>query len=295
MHDTAAPSRASGIRIAHASKTPWTAPPAVRGGTIVFKTLLEGVEGTPDNYQLLLADTAVDFKSPRHRHNFDQVRFGLTGRTNIGPHQNLEECDLAYFPEGTYYGPQDQQLVGATSLSMVIQFGGPSGNGYMSLSQLRTGFAQLAQEGSFEAGVYRRNTPAPDGRKNQDSYEAIWEGQHGRPLAYERPRYMDPVHMREPHFDWLPAPGALGVSTKHLGTFTECGIRIDFLRLESLAQHTLAPCGQTQILFVRHGSGRFNDEDTWETHTAVHVHAGQHLAMIAESPTEALLLRLPAF
>src|SRR2546427_13294294 len=104
------------MRLAHFETTPWTPVPAVRGGTIVFKTMLEGQENTPDNYHLLLADTGVTFKSPRHRHNFDQLRFSVAGTTNIGVKRNLEEGDVAYFPEGTYYGPQDQESVGQDSL-----------------------------------------------------------------------------------------------------------------------------------------------------------------------------------
>jgi hypothetical protein len=78
------------MRIAHSETTPWGPVRSTRGGVIKFKTLLEGREGRPDNYQLLLADTDPSFKSPRHRHNFDQVRFALTGATNIGPKRNLE-------------------------------------------------------------------------------------------------------------------------------------------------------------------------------------------------------------
>lgn len=154
------------MRLAHSQTTPWTPTPAVRGGTIKFKTLLEGQEGTPTNYQLLLADTDVSFKSPRHRHNFDQLRFSLTGATNIGPKRNLEEGDLAYFPEGTYYGPQNQEEVGKDSLTMVIQFGGPSGNGYMSMRQLNDGVDKLEAEGRLEGCVFTRNVPETDSRKN---------------------------------------------------------------------------------------------------------------------------------
>ena len=111
------------MRLAHSETTPWTPVPPMRGGTIEFKTMLEGREGAPDNYQLLLANTDLTFMSPRHRHNFDQLRYSLEGATNIGPKRNMEQGDLAYFPEGTYYGPQVQQEVGQTSLAMVIQGG----------------------------------------------------------------------------------------------------------------------------------------------------------------------------
>mgnify|MGYP003348597327 FL=1 len=63
------------MKIANAETTPFTPPPPSRGGRIDFKTLLEGRPGALNNYQLLLADTDISFKSPRHRHNFEQLRY----------------------------------------------------------------------------------------------------------------------------------------------------------------------------------------------------------------------------
>jgi hypothetical protein len=281
------------MRVVHSEKTPWKPVRGLRGGTIEFKTLLEGEEGRPDNYQLLLANTDLNFQSPRHRHNFDQLRYSLAGSTNYGPRQNLEEGDLAYFPEGTYYGPQKQEEVGASSLSMVIQFGGPSGNGYMSLRQPFEGFDKLQAEGNFENGVFKRNSPGHDGRLNHDAYEAVWEFHNKRPVAYPKPRFMDPVHVREANFEWQPLPGQSGVATKHLGTFTEKGVGVHFVRIESGAIYSLPAARQTQLVFVKEGTGRFGSGDEWFRHTAVHVSAGEATDMRAATLTEAMLLLLP--
>jgi len=282
------------MRIAHSTTTPWGPVRSTRGGVIKFKTLLEGREGRPDNYQLLLADTDPSFKSPRHRHNFDQVRFALTGSTNIGPKRNLEPGDLAYFPEGTYYGPQDQEEVGKQSLTMVIQFGGPSGNGYMSMGQHDENARQLRAHGDFEGGVYKRHSPAADGCKNQDAYEAIWEHHSGRPIEYQRPRFMDPIHFREPHFEWLPLAGNPGVATKDIGSFTEKGVKVSFVQLKPGASHTLAAQPQQQLLFVRAGTGQFgNKAGEWMEHTAVDISPGEAVAMTATTLTEAMVLVFP--
>lgn len=281
------------MRLAHAETTPWTVVRPVRGGTIEFMTLLEGQEHTPDNYQLLLANTDVSFKSPRHRHNFDQVRYSLRGATNIGAKRNLEEGDLGYFPEGTYYGPQDQESVGDTSLAMVIQFGGPSGSGYMSKRQMEEGFDLLQKDGRFESGVYKRNEPAPDGRVNQDSYEAIWEHQNGRSIHYSKPRFLDPVHFRESNFEWLPVADTPGVQCKDIGSFTERGVAVSFLRLEAGARHVLAAAPQTQILFVKQGEGRIGDDRHWSQHTAAHLDPGEGAALRATTLSELMVLRLP--
>ncbi len=92
------------MNIGHAETIPWGPARNVRGGRIVFKDLLQGAERTPTNFWLVIADTDATFKSPRHRHNFDQIRITLEGSTNFGPRHNIEVGDVAYFPEGTHYG-----------------------------------------------------------------------------------------------------------------------------------------------------------------------------------------------
>jgi hypothetical protein len=283
------------MRLARAETTPFTAVPPVRGGTIAFKTLLEGRDGSPDNYQLVLADTDVSFQSPRHRHNFDQFRLSVQGATNIGPKRNLEEGDLAYFPEGTYYGPQTQQEVGSNSLCMVIQFGGPSGNGYMSRQQMQEGFARLGEHGRFEDGVYRRAAPAPDGRMNQDAYEAIWEHMNGRPVSYSKPRFLDPVHVREPNFEWQSVAGAPGAATKQLGSFTEKGVGARAVRVGAGSSLTLEALPQLQIVFIKDGTGQFGNGEAWSRHTAVELAAGESATMNASTDTEAVVLALTRF
>jgi hypothetical protein len=283
------------MRLAHSETTPWSPPRKVRGGIIKFKTLLEGDEGTPANYQLLLADTDPSFWSPRHRHNFDQVRFALDGSTNIGPKRNLEPGDLAYFPEGTYYGPQNQQEVGRDSLTMVVQFGGPSGNGYMSIRQTDAGLEALKQHGDFEAGVYKRHEPGADGRKNQDAFEAIWEQQNGRDIEYQKPRFMDAIHFREANFEWQPVAGSPGVATKDIGSFTEKGVRVYFVQLQAGASYELPAQPQKQLLFVRDGNGRFADAGEWAAHTAVDLGPGESTRMTAATLTEAMVLLFPRF
>lgn len=283
------------MRLTHAEATPWGPVRTGRGGLITFKTLLEGKEGTPTNYQLLLANTDVSFKSPRHRHNFDQLRFSLEGATNIGPKRNLEEDDLAYFPEGTYYGPQNQEEVGNQSLSMVVQFGGPSGDGYMSMRQYDEGFQQLGTEGDFEGGIYKRWQPAPDSKKNQDSYEAIWEHNHGRAVQYQKPRFLDAIHFREANFQWQTVEGTRGVAIKDIGSFTERAVKIYFIELQAGAHHQLAARQQEQLLFVKSGSGKFDNHASWSAHTAVELASGEVIDMAADTLTVAVVLVFPSF
>lgn len=201
--------------------------------------------------------------------------------------------DAADAAKRTYYGPQDQESVGNDSLSMVVQFGGPCGNGYMSRRQLSDSFAKLENEGRFEGGVNRRNTPAPDGRINQDSYEAIWEYQNSRPITYSKPRFMDLVHFREQNFEWQAVADKTGTAIKHIASLTEKGVAIFFVRLDAGAQYTLKAAQQTQLVFIKHGTGKFASGDSWLQHTAVQVSVAESLDMQASTPTEAVVLLLP--
>jgi quercetin dioxygenase-like cupin family protein len=100
--------------------------PEFRGGGKLFRTLLAGEEGDPGNFRLVYVRVNSKISTPRHRHNFDQLRLALEGAINYGPDQWIEPGELAYFPEGTPYGPEeaDNERLGVT-----IQFGGDSGEG----------------------------------------------------------------------------------------------------------------------------------------------------------------------
>jgi len=283
------------MRIAHAEDLPWTNPPALRGGTIRFKTLLEGIEGTPNNYQMFLADTDVSFSSPRHRHNFDQVRFGIAGRTSFGPKQMLAEGDTVYFPEGTHYGPQDQHETGSSSISLVIQFGGPDGNGYMSHDQMRLHFERLSATGTFDSGVFRRHTPAAHERANQDAYEAVWQSSNGRAVQYSKPRFAAPLHMHEAHFAWMPIAGSPGTSTKRMGCFTERDIDIGFTFLEAGSTLVVPPSKQIRLMFVKEGTGSLGLQERWQNHTAIELPAGESIQLRASASSTLLTLNLPHF
>jgi hypothetical protein len=133
--------------IAHAEKTHWGAVSGHRAGAIDFKRLLQGESNAPDNFELSLVRTAGDYYTPRHRHNFDQVRFCLEGAMNYAPNKNLRVGSVGYFPEGTFYGPQ-QDAEG--SIVLLLQMGGAAGFGFMSYQQLNSGYERLADLGQFD-------------------------------------------------------------------------------------------------------------------------------------------------
>ena len=193
-----------------------------------IKVMLEGREGTLDNFRLFHSvNQEGGWEAPRHRHNFEQIRFPLSGGFEYAPDKVLQAGWVGYFPEGVYYGPQIRHK----GLKMVVlQFGGASLSGYMSTVQRRRGFNELKAKGTFSKGVY--SWVDEGGRKhNQDAFEATWEHINGRKLVYPRPRYDGLIMMDPAAYAWVDDPQQPGLSRKPLGTFTEREIRVDFVRL----------------------------------------------------------------
>ncbi|HKF28874.1 MAG TPA: hypothetical protein VKB29_06580 [Candidatus Binataceae bacterium] len=65
------------MHVAHGSRMTFGPVSGHRSGGIDFKRLIQGTPGALDNFELSLVRTAGDYYTPRHRHNFDQVRLCL--------------------------------------------------------------------------------------------------------------------------------------------------------------------------------------------------------------------------
>ena len=74
-----------------------------REGNISFKYLLKGRAGSPQNYELSHVRTRDRFYGPPHRHNFDQIRYILSGTFGQPGKLELKAGELGYYPEGTPY------------------------------------------------------------------------------------------------------------------------------------------------------------------------------------------------
>jgi hypothetical protein len=165
--------------------------------------------------------------TPRHRHNFDQIRYTLTGVQSTG-HGDLGPGEIGYFPEGAYYGPQSQQ---GDCLALVLQFQGASFEHLLSNEEMNETYEKLIAAGAkFENGLYRGLT-ADGRRKNKDSYVAIWEEHEGRKLKFPASRYRTPVMMLPDNFRWVADRKRPGIESKHLGVFSEMRTGIGFFRL----------------------------------------------------------------
>jgi hypothetical protein len=210
--------------------------------------------------------------TPRHKHNFDQIRFTLegvqsTGQGDLGPNE------IGYFPEGTPYGPQQQE---GDCLALVLQFQGASGEHLLSNEEMNaTHGKMLAEGGVFENGVYK-GRPSDPHPKNKDAYEAIWEEHEGRELTFPAPRYRDPVMMLADNFSFVPDRKRPGVEVKHLGTFSEMRHGLSFVRLVPGARIAPETLEDAEIRFVLEGSVRYQGRE-WGSGTYFWIPAGAPL------------------
>lgn len=257
----------------------------VREGVFRSRRLLTGEPNTPGNFSLQLVSTPHAYYAPRHRHNFDQVRYQIEGEFDFDADGKMRPGSIAYFPECTSYGPQSSA---ASSLTLVLQFGGASKSGYISSEQYERAMSALSATGTFAKGVFTRIEA--DGRKiNKDAYQAIWEHVNGRPLVYPPPRYARPVFMNPENFNWVALADAPGTECKRLGEFSECRARIALYRIEPGAGLRL---DDNAIYFVRSGAGTL-DSASFKKYATIHLEIGESAAVTAKEPVELLQLGLP--
>jgi hypothetical protein len=275
------------MKIVQGEELQWERGLEHRGGMFHFRRLMEGEPGTIDNFQLSLGRMGGAFYSPRHRHNFEQVRFQLGGALDFARDGKMTAGMVGYFPEGMAYGPQSQDPE-STPMTVVLQMGGASGSGYLSRNEVKAGMDALKSEGEFKDGVFRRHADVP-GKRNVDGYQAIWEHVNKRPMTYPKPRYSRPFMMDPSHYEWLAVADAPGVCEKFVGTFTERRSSARFLRLDAGA--TFAATGRG-IFFVLHGTGTVAG-DRLQPLTTIYLDHGETATLATREPVELLHLGLP--
>ncbi len=277
------------MQTACASEIQFGAVSGHRTGKIEFLRLLQGIPATPDNFELSVVRTQGDYFTPRHRHNFDQVRFCLDGTMNYAPGKDLARGAVGYFPEGTFYGPQADV---SGSLVMVLQMGGAAGYGFMSYQQLNAGFEELRKEGDFEKGAFSYRDDA--GRwHRKDGYEAVWERINNRAVEYPPPRYEEPIVMHPDAFNWTPA--GPGLRVKRLGSFGERGLALGMIEASRGLHHTVGALEASELLFIARGSLRANGK-ILDAHSALRLDRADEGATIeALENTEVFFIQMPKF
>ena len=272
------------MQVVHAGDAPFEPRRHPRNARFEVKPLLEGRAGTPGNFMLVLSNTYDDFQSPRHRHNFEQFRFQISGVCGFGRDGDMTPGTAGYFPEGVFYGPQANT---GDCTALVLQFGGLSGSGYMSEDELQASLAELTRVGDIQVGVFRRREG--EGRKQQDAYEAAWENHTGRKLSYPPANYPAPVMMHADKAGWTPLEGAAGVSVKPLGRFPASGTAVSLLAVEEGAVHRL---GGPVLVFVISGDGTLAGEAA-RAQSCAEAAPGERLEIGSASRMELLVIELP--
>jgi hypothetical protein len=220
------------------------------------------------------------YGTPRHTHIFDQYRYNMTGKRQIKD-GFVEAGEVAFYPEGVYYGPQLQE---EECTGLGLQFQGLTGIRYLTHKELGDARKALSAEGgTFKGGVYTKILP--DGRKiNRDSHLACTEYVTGHKVDFPKPRFDKPIVMKPQGSPWIGDRKVAGLDHKHLGTFGGSGIR--FMRLASGAKIPARVEEDAEIRYLISGSIEYGGK-TWlggkttEEGTYMFVQAGAEVGEIA--------------
>ena len=267
-----------------------------RVGTFRYKDLGEGLPGTPGNFYLRMVWSGEDFFSPRHLHNFDQVRVQIEGEFDFAGDGSMKPGDIGYFPEGTPYGPQTSQK---HTVQLVLQIGGPSGSGYISQAQRVDAVESLSRTGQFSDGRYFAG--GGTGSTGIDGFQAAWEEALGRKMVYPPRRFQKPVLMDPEALAWEALPGQPGVDRRQLWRFGRQAVAADLYRAAPGAALALAG---PATCFVKRGAGHVqagsdgHDESpgsAFESFDVVHIEQGESVTLRPREATQLLVFRHPLF
>ena len=146
----------------------------------------------------------------------------------------------------------------------MLQFQGASGEHLLSNEEMNATYQKMIAAGAvFENGIYRGTTPS-GGKKNKDSYVAIWEEHEGRKLTFPKARYRAPVMMQPQFYSWLPDRERPGIETKHLGTFNEMRTGMGFFRLLPGATLAAGTQKEAELRYLVEGSCRYAGKEWGE-------------------------------
>jgi hypothetical protein len=263
---------------------PWEPTPVnTRGGKVSRKILREG-ELLPGLgfYARLVKYHAGEgvFTAPRHKHNYDQIRYTISGTQDFGQGQVSQAGWPSYFPSGAPYGPE--RIEGAEVI--VIQWG----DTWVDSETSDAAVAELKKAGEFKNGIY--TVVDENGvHRNTDSIQAIWEKVWGRKLEWPRPKYPQPILMDPDAFDWTGKDGDIWV--KPLGSFTEQDLNIKVLRWNTEADLEFPP-ERTSLLFSLKGE-IVADASAYAPQTAVLSGYGKTGTVTGLEGTEAVVFAFP--
>ncbi|MFZ4288147.1 hypothetical protein [Variovorax sp. HJSM1_2] len=264
---------------------------SMREGVLELKILLTGEDDSPNNFCLQMNRTgAGGWGTPRHKHNFDQVRYVLKGEYPYAPGKAMPEGWIGYFPESVSYGPQARPE-GLEVLT--AQFGGASGSGFLSVARREAANKALQEKGVFKNGIFTYFDETGK-RHNQDGSQACFEEATGQKVSFAKPRYDDVVLMNPANYDWIP-DSTPGVATKWLGTFTERQTKVGLTRIDAGASFPAGEADSLELMFLAKGNLIWEGQE-YGPHTAFEFLANEGpIALKAKTESEVLRIVLPKF
>ena len=180
---------------------------------------------------------------------------------------------------------------------LVLQFGGPSARGYMSLRQLRENQDKSVEagEGEFEKGKFHPT----DGSESRDGSEALWERHNGRRIEYPAPLHHSPIICKPDKFPWTSQMHAGSISTRDVfrmdfGAFSGNGTRAELLKIEKGGKLEIAGEDATQLFFATKGRGDVLGKGTWEQESALMLKPGESTVLGSDGSIGVLHSVLPS-
>jgi hypothetical protein len=286
------------LQIAKYEQIPWSRFANVRGSSKAspekqksasgFKRLFAGTTGKPGNFEMvaLLTDTDSGSFFPRHRHDFDQVRYTIAGNPEWTPGHPAPAGTVIYTAAGTYYGPYERHK-GDEQLH--VQFESANGAPFIDYDAQVDAQAELAKKGTFEKGIYTW-TDERGQVCHVDAHQAVIEQILGYPQEFPAPRFATQIDLHTQNFSWIDI--GPGVCVKELAKFTEQGVRLAMLTLHGGAEHRLESPAQRTLVFVTEGSGTAGGQDIVKR-DGVMLDKGDAAVFATRGTLELLLLGLP--
>jgi hypothetical protein len=221
------------------------------------------------------------FTAPRHRHDFDQIRFIVSGRPDFGHGQTAKGGQAIFFPAGAHYGPETIEEAEV----MLIQWS----KTWVTRAEHDATYAEMQKVGEFKDGYYV--TVDKDGKEaRSDGRNAVWETFMGRKLVYPTPRYAQPIVIDPEGFQWQP--NGDGVSVRTLGRFTDDDVYLANYQWQPGASLELTP-ERTQLMWVSTGHVQVNGVDH-APRTVIFADYGETLRVSSSGGAEAIVFGLPA-
>ena len=172
------------------------------------------------------------FETPRHHHMFQQIRFAEDGLLNFAPGHDISKGDIAYFPRGTYYGPQKRDH--GIGLTVQFGFGHEMLGGKDALRVYAEGVERLRAFGTVGNGVFIDTDPVTGQERVRDTWQAVTEEITGEKFDFPAEGYAAPILMHPAAYEYYQA--APWVEIKCFGSFydhpgPQADVRLSMLRL----------------------------------------------------------------